>query len=196
MTFNVLHVCTGNICRSPMAEHLMRAGLEERLGAEANDFVIRSAGSLGFTGDPMQPFAHSTLAARGVDGSAFVARALAFEQVDGADLILSATRHHRGKVATLSPRVTARSFTLREFALLVSVVEAGDLPDGRAVERARALVAAAAANRGLVPAESPEDDELEDPYTRPEADYISCADLIFDALQRPLDLIAGLDPRG
>ncbi|MCW2542951.1 MAG: Tyrosine phosphatase [Frankiales bacterium] len=194
--FRVLHVCTGNICRSPLAEHLMRAGLAERMGSEADDFVISSSGTLGFTGDPMQPFAHSTLAARGVDGSAFVARALAVEQVEEADLILSATRTHRGKVAVLSPRVTARSFTLREFARLVSVVDRDALPEGSAVERARALVQAAAANRGLVPAEAPEDDDLEDPYTGPESGYALCADLVHAALQGPLDLIAGLDPRG
>ena len=35
MTFRLLHVCTGNICRSPMAERLTRAGLEARSAADA-----------------------------------------------------------------------------------------------------------------------------------------------------------------
>lgn len=196
MTFRVLHVCTGNICRSPMAEHMMRAGLRDRLGPEADDFVVASSGTLGFTGDPMQPFAHSTLASWGIDGSAFIAQALAVEQVDGADLVLSATRVHRGKVATLSPKVTARSFTLREFARLVSIVDPSELPAGTAEERARALVRLAAGNRGLIPAQAPEDDDLEDPYTGPESGYVACGQLVHDALQRPLDLIAGLDPKG
>jgi hypothetical protein len=37
--FRVLLVCTGSICRSPMAEHLMRDGLRQRLGTEAEEFV-------------------------------------------------------------------------------------------------------------------------------------------------------------
>ncbi|CAN5280275.1 hypothetical protein BH24ACT10_BH24ACT10_17910 [soil metagenome] len=37
--FRVLHVCTGNLCRSPMAEHFTRTGLEQRLGADADRFV-------------------------------------------------------------------------------------------------------------------------------------------------------------
>ena len=36
----ILMVCMGNICRSPMAEHLMRAGLAARLGLDADRFVV------------------------------------------------------------------------------------------------------------------------------------------------------------
>ncbi|MGZ6792782.1 MAG: arsenate-mycothiol transferase ArsC, partial [Mycobacteriales bacterium] len=82
MTFRVLHVCTGNICRSPLAEHLMRAGLEQRLGPAAAVFEIGSAGTLGRPGMPMEPYALSTLAAYRVDGSAFGARPLVAELVE------------------------------------------------------------------------------------------------------------------
>ena len=40
MSFRVLHICTGNICRSPMAELLMRHGLEERLDVSGLDAVV------------------------------------------------------------------------------------------------------------------------------------------------------------
>jgi len=59
VSFRVLHVCTGNICRSPMAEHLMRAGLQQRLGGGAAAFEVASAGTMGFAGEPMQPYAGS-----------------------------------------------------------------------------------------------------------------------------------------
>jgi protein-tyrosine phosphatase len=196
VTFRVLHVCTGNICRSPMAEHLMRAGLRERLGAGADAFQVASAGTMGFTGDPMQPFSLSTLKGLGVDGSAFIARELSLGLIEGADLVLAATREHRGMIATLSPKVTRRSFTLREFARLVSIVEPAELPAAGPEERAAALVQAALRNRGLVPPDQPEDDDLQDPYTGPESGYIACAQLVQAALQRPLDLIAGATAGG
>ena len=79
MTFRVLHVCTGNICRSPMAEHLMRAGLRERLGA----------GRTRSRSPRREPWASpatrcsrsriSTLRASASTGRAFVARELSLE---------------------------------------------------------------------------------------------------------------------
>jgi protein-tyrosine phosphatase len=195
MTFHVLHVCTGNICRSPMAEHLMREGLRLRLGERAVVFDVRSAGTMGYAGDPMQPFAHSTLQTYGVDGTAFVARALEPYYVEQADLILGATRQHRGAAVTMSPKAARRTFTLREFDRLLSLVDPDGLPDDLE-ERARELVHAAAGNRGLVRPDRPEDDDLEDPYQGPEAGYVTCAGLVHDALQRPLDLVAGPIPKG
>ena len=195
MTFRVLHVCTGNICRSPMAERLMREGLRQRLGDRADAFEVRSAGTMGYAGDPMQPFAHSTLGTYSVDGSDFVARALEPLHVEEADLVLGATRQHRGAAVTMNPRAARRTFTLREFGRLLSVVEAVGLPDDLE-DRARAVVEAAASNRGLVRADRPEDDDLEDPYMGPESGYVVCAQLVHDALQPPLDLIAGPLPKG
>ena len=189
--FRVLHVCTGNICRSPMAEHLMRAGLQERLGPAAERFVVESAGTWGHTGSPMEAYALSTLKTYGVDGQGFSARELVAEHVVAADLVLGATREHRAAAVVLHPRAAARTFTLREFARLVGAVDPATLPAGEPVERARALVRAAAANRGLVPPRSPRDDDLDDPYQAPESAFTTCGALVQDTLQGPLDLLAG-----
>ena len=143
MTFRVLHVCTGNICRSPMAEHLMRMGLQQRLGADADRFVIESAGTWGHTGSQMEQYAMSTLASYDVDGSGFSARELVAEHVVAADLVLGATREHRAAAVVLHPRAAARTFTLREFARLAGAVDRTSLPSGDVEERARALVKAA-----------------------------------------------------
>ena len=167
MTFRVLHVCTGNICRSPMAEHLMRAGLHERLGVDADRFVVESAGTWGHTGSPMEPYALSTLASYDVDGAAFSARELVAEHVVAADLILGATREHRA-----------------------AAVDATALPTGDPVERAKALVKAAAANRGLVPPDSARDDDLDDPYQAPASAFATCGALVQSTLEGPLDLLA------
>ena len=190
MSFRILHVCTGNICRSPMAERLTRAGLEQRLGPDAARFVVESAGTWGHSGAPMEPYALSALQRLGVDGSDFRARELVAEHVAGADLVLVATREHRAAAVVLHPRAARRTFTLREFARLVGAVDPSTLTATDPVERARELVAAAAGRRGLVPPDRPSDDDLADPYQGPESGFAVCADLVQASLQRPLDLIA------
>ena len=185
MTYRVLHVCTGNICRSPMAEHLMRAHLEAR-GIEG--FEVASAGTRGLVGEPVQP--HAAQAMSTLDSTAFRARRLVAELVEQSDLVLTATRQHRGEAVTLCPRAAAKTFTLREFDRLLSAVDPTDLPTDPE-ERARALVPLAARQRGLVRPDRPEDDDVEDPYGGPAAGYPPTARLIESALLRWLDLVAG-----
>ncbi len=190
--FRVLHVCTGNICRSPMAERLMRAGLARRLGPEADRFVVESAGTWGHTGSPMEPYAFSTLGEYGVDGQDFRARELVAEHVAGADLVLGATREHRAAAVVLYPRAASRTFTLREFARLVTVVEPEVDPPTDVVERARLLVHVAAAARGRVPPDRPRDDDLDDPYNAPASAFAVCGDLVARTLRGPLDRLTGV----
>lgn len=156
----VLFVCTGNVCRSPMAEHLLRSAVP---GLE-----VSSAGTHALVGEPMQPFALATLAGRGIDGSAFRARQLTAELVEGADLVLAASREHRAAAVTLVPRAAARSFTVRELDRLLSA----------ATEPTADLLAAARAQRGLVRPERPEDDDVADPIGGPESGYVACAQLL------------------
>jgi protein-tyrosine phosphatase len=187
--FRVLHVCTGNICRSPMAEHLMRAMVRQEWPDQAHRLEISSAGTWGHTGSPMEPFALTTLAERGVDGAPFRARELVAEHVAGADLVLAATRDHRAAAVVLHPRAAARTFTLREFSRLTADVTADTLPDGDLVERAQALVRLAAQRRGLVPPQRPSDDDLADPYQAPASAFGACADLVTASLQGPVGLL-------
>ena len=189
--FRVLHVCTGNICRSPMAERLTVAGLQARLGPAAEVVEVGSAGTWGHTGSPMEPYALSTLASYGVDGSGFSARELVAEHVVAADLVLGATREHRAASVVLQPRAAARTFTLREFARLTAAVDPAALPTGDLAERGRALVRLAAGQRGRVPPAQPRDDDLDDPYHAPASAFAACAALVQSALAGPLDLLAG-----
>ncbi len=162
----VLVVCTGNVCRSPMAEHLLRTALP--------GLDVSSAGTGALVGEPMQPFALSALAARGIDGSAFRARQLGGEQIEVADLVLTATRRHRADVVTLSPRAAARTFTVGELDRLLSRTT-GPVDD---------LVAAARAQRGLIPPVRAEDDDLVDPYLGPEAGFVTCVETLDKLLAR------------
>ena len=139
----------------------------------------------------MEPFALSTLRALGVDGSRFTARELLAEHVAGAELVLAATREHRAAAVVLQPRAARRTFTLREFDRLLSGIDGSALPTGDRVERAKAVVLAAAGQRGIVRPDRPEDDDVTDPYQGPESGFSTCGDLIRATLQRPLDLLAG-----
>ena len=90
----MLVVCTGNTCRSPMAEHLLRAR-----GVEAS-----SAGTdVAMPGEPMAGHALVALAERGIDGSAHRARRLTKELVEQADAVLALTAAHGDAVRALVP---------------------------------------------------------------------------------------------
>ena len=194
--FRALHVCTGNVCRSPMAEALMRSGLRSRLGEGARRFVVESAGTWGHSGSPMDPNALSALGALGLDGlgpdgQVFRARELVAEHVAAADLVLCATRAHRAEVVVLQPDAAARTFTVRELGRLCAAVDPAALPSGDPVVRARALVAQVTALREAAPPVSLRDDDLADPYHAPRTDFAACAVLVRAALAGPLDLVAG-----
>src|SRR3954467_2493207 len=143
--FFVLFVCTGNICRSPTAERMLRHALAERLGDDAALFDVSSAGTGALVDYPIQEHAAALMAEQGVDVAGFAARQLDTGLLEGADLLLGMTREHRAAAATEAPSAIRRLFTLREFARLADAgAEAGEVdPSLPPVERARALVEAA-----------------------------------------------------
>ncbi|WP_338144916.1 low molecular weight phosphatase family protein [Cryobacterium adonitolivorans] len=170
-------VCTGNICRSPLAEQLLRARLRE-LGVPAK---VRSAGSRAMAGHGMTPEAALVSRRHGGENDGHVARQLTESLIAEADLVLTATREHRSAVAALYPRAARYSFTLNQFARILapmvasgqlSVASAADGDTGRAnptqaANGLRALVAEVAATRGFSPPPAqPADDDIEDPYRR------------------------------
>lgn len=186
-------VCTGNICRSPFMERLFVARLREKLpAAEAARFEVGSCGTWGLVGSPMSPDAADTLRELGGDPDGFQGRALAPELLD-ADLILTATREHRGRVVTEVPGTAKRILTAREFARLLAPVTSRDIDDrvgsSDPVERMRAIVDAAMANRGLVPLAAAKEDDIADPYGRDRRAYARAAAEIDAALSVPLDLL-------
>src|SRR5258706_10919652 len=86
---NVLILCTGNICRSPMAEALLRARLEQR-GVDA---TVSSAG-ITFEGRAATDEAIKAAAGYGVDITRHRSRIMSAELLDGADLIIAMERLH------------------------------------------------------------------------------------------------------
>jgi protein-tyrosine phosphatase len=190
-TYGVLFVCTGNICRSPFAERLLRARLDDRLGAAAKRIEVASVGTYALVGEAMMPEAAETLQRFGGAPDAFQARGLEREHIEAADLVLGLTREHRAAVVTLMPRASARTLTLREYARLLGEVKRTDLPDTGAdpVSRLRAITTAAFDRRGYAPPKDPSDDDIPDPFGGSMSAYERAAGMIDKALGVALALL-------
>ena len=106
----ILFLCTGNICRSPMAEGLFRNAVKGR-----GDFRVVSAGLGAVDGQP--PTNHSVTAMKeiGIDIASQRSRALTAELVRSADYIFGMTHSHVDTVALLYPSAAEKTFLLREF---------------------------------------------------------------------------------
>lgn len=197
--FRILHVSTGNVCRSPISERLTRHALAHRLGAGRDGgLVVESAGTWGHEGAPMEENAAAVLLEYGADPAGFLGRELLDEHVIRADLVLTATRDHRAQVISMGHSAGLRTFTLKEFTRLVRAIDPVTLPDpdrasaAGVVERARALVHAAAALRGWLLAPTPEADEVYDPYGAPISYFRSVGREIGEALDPVLTVLTGV----
>ena len=87
--FNILMVCTGNICRSPGAERLLALELSERDLSDDLRIKIRSAGVRGWDAAPMDEPAALALERLGGVAAGFTSRRLAEAMLDSANLILT-----------------------------------------------------------------------------------------------------------
>lgn len=94
----ILFVCTGNICRSPLAETMLKRALHERNVVEV---TVESAGTGAWDGAPASEGAYLVALERGLDLSSHRARLLTREIVEDASLILTMARHHRARVHEL-----------------------------------------------------------------------------------------------
>jgi protein-tyrosine phosphatase len=191
--FTVLHVCMGNICRSPMAERLLVARFDEAAGP---DLLYSHGAGVGpwHAGEPMDRNAARELRQRAADGSGFQARHLRPDLIEGSDLVLTATIEQAQHVAHAVPGSAARTFVLGEFGRHLPLADLSALPpfqpDPDAVQkRGVALVAAVdAARAGADPLPS---DEIDDPYAQPQLVFAATADSIEAPIRALVRALAG-----
>lgn len=107
----ILFICSGNVCRSPMAEYLLRARLRGPLAR----WRVGSAGVAAMDGWPASPEAVAALAERGIDLTPHRSRFLSPELVDDAAMIVVMTRGHDESVRQRFPEAAGRVFLLRGF---------------------------------------------------------------------------------
>lgn len=113
---SMLFVCTGNTCRSPMAECMAREIFP--------DITVSSAGLAGFSGMPASEGAIAAMAARGLSLISHRSRAVSPYLIEGSELVVAMTSSHKRALIAHFPEFAGKVFTLGELAAPVGQDEA------------------------------------------------------------------------
>lgn len=166
--FVILTVCTGNICRSPLAAQLIGKSL-----ADLPEVRLASVGTKAMVGSGMPEHSLALAHHYGVEEpESHISRQMTEAELETADIIFAMDRDHRRSVAEMNPRVARRVFTIREFARLADSTSDEDLRmefnaerPATTTARLRTAVAAVALGRGMhPPLQDPSADDVVDPY--------------------------------
>jgi len=111
--FQIIFVCSGNSCRSPMAEALLRAKLPQHL---QDKVVVRSAGTLGIDGMPATNYAIRVTEELGGRLAGHRSQGITLELIENADLILSMTHEHVDFLRQYYPAYRENFYLLKQFA--------------------------------------------------------------------------------
>lgn len=112
MVIRILFVCTGNTCRSPIAEHLMRSK-----AAHAGVAIeVDSAGVAAAEGIPISEHASIVLKNRGIESHEKRAKSVSEKLLQWADVVLTMTMAHKERLIQMFPDAMDHIYTLKEYA--------------------------------------------------------------------------------
>jgi protein-tyrosine phosphatase len=179
-SFDVLILCTGNICRSPMAEALLRERLRSR-GVEA---TVSSAG-ITFDGRAATDDAIRAAASYDLDITEHRSRLMNADLVHRANLVIGMERLHAREAVVLGESLLPRCFTLKELVRRGEAVGARRQDESTEAWLARA-------NAGRRPMEllgESAADDVADPYLGSPKVYAACIAEIADLVERLVNLM-------
>ena len=134
--YRIIVVCTGNICRSPMAEGLLKNRMPETLKGRME---VSSAGTYGLQGHPASDNAVRAMALIGIDCARHRARQLTRQMLEEADLLVAMEKYHLREIKRLSGKRKPDARLIGEFGLPTGKQEIDD-PYGRSLSVYKACV--------------------------------------------------------
>lgn len=174
----ILMVCTGNICRSPMAEVMLRDALTS---CGVDDVEVASAGTWAGFGHAATTEAQQVMEGRGIDLSHHRSQPLTADLLDDADLILAMTSVHAREIAEVAPGAVDRTLLMKELVELEVEESAADA--ARAARLSSVLAGGRPEPRRAL--------DLDDPMGLPVGAYERTAEHLELGVNRLVELLCG-----
>lgn len=186
----ILFVCTGNICRSPMAEGIARAAIEDGYPDHSVSIEIISAGTSALGGHPPTAPAVEAMERQGIDISGYRAQSLSRGLVEDSDLVLVMEESQRAHALALSRGAAVPAFLLLKLAESTRIVlkaEEGGLGREDPMEMLESMVSVATVmERNEAWELSSHQYEVSDPIGMPLEWYIRAAEIMEAAIDEIL----------
>jgi len=176
-------VCTGNLCRSPMAEAFFRQRCDER----AMPWTTQSVGRSLADRPPPEEIVDA-MTRHGIDLAAHRSRRIAYGHVSSADVIIGMDRSHVRDATMVLPMAFTRTFTLKELVRRGEAIGPCVVP----IDHWLAWLGIGREPGDLVGSDAA--DDVADPYGRSWRTYLSCAAEIDDLTGRLADLLVDARP--
>lgn len=164
---HIMFVCTGNICRSPMGELLMKRYLE------GTSITVSSSGTRGLTNHSIDPSSGRLMAGVGISSSEFRSRRLTRDMARSADLVLCFEKAQRQQIVVLEPIAVRYTFLVNEFADMCRYCAEHGLVQGLTIQnRLQSVIDASA----IVRASLAQPHDIADPIGQPFDRFQAAAD--------------------